>query len=236
MKPAIQEMDISEQKDTKEIVYFKDLWKAGRFEEQAELGSGASCRVCKVRVKKTGNCAAMKEMKRDDEFNPSSFVKEIAILHKLKGHSNVLQFEAGYLDDINYFIQTGLLEGGELFDRIHTLRRFSEPLASKHVLYILDAIQHSHNFQIVHRDLKPENMVYKASKGGPETLTIIDFGDAKLVQDHSHIRGICWNCILPSSRNRSKKKGARNEKIRCLVDRGNYIRPANRPTTILGKF
>lgn len=183
MLPAIQEMDVDETKAKDIVVYDSDLWKTGDFKKEKELGSGASCKVLRVTVKSTRSQAALKEMRRNDEFNPQSYVKEITMLEMLNGHPNLLVFEAAYLDPKNYYIQTGLLEGGELFDRIHSKRRFNEEETSQHICRILDAIAHCHLHQIVHRDLKPENMVYRVKGGGPETLCIIDFGDAKKVDD-----------------------------------------------------
>merc|ERR1719461_1242307 len=40
-----------------------------------------------------------------------------------------------------------------------------------------------HERHIVHRDLKPENMVYASADATAESLTIIDFGDSKYVND-----------------------------------------------------
>lgn len=48
---------------------------------------------------------------------------------------------------------------------------------------IIDAMRHCHERNIVHRDLKPENIVFKDKE--QEQLVIIDFGDAKEVEEHS---------------------------------------------------
>jgi len=194
MQPAIDEMQVKTEKAS-QIEYFDDFLKVGAWTEDKVLGSGASCRVIratfvtkkgttqmKKRFKDKHTCA-IKEMKRKDEFNPQSFVKEIAILHLLNGHPNLLVFENAYLDKKNYYIQTGLLKGGELFDRIHSLKKFDEKMASRHIIRVLDAILWCHRRRIVHRDLKPENMVYAKKNGGPEDLVVIDFGDAKMVDD-----------------------------------------------------
>jgi len=194
MRPAMDEMGVKEEMGDK-IEVFKDFFKSGSWTEDKTLGSGASCRVVRATFQKNKGSkqmkdkfqdkhhCAIKEMKRKDEFNPQSFVKEIAILHKLNGHPNLLVFENAYLDDKNYYIQTGLLKGGELFDKIHDMKKFDESYASRHIIRILDAILWCHQRSIVHRDLKPENMVYSKKKGGPEDLVIIDFGDAKKVED-----------------------------------------------------
>jgi len=182
MADVIQEMSIDVSKGS-QITQFEDLWAEGDFIEEEQLGQGASCRVCKVSFKNKSGSSAMKEMRRNDEFNPPSFVKEIAILHILIDHPNTLDFEGGFLDRNHYYIQTKLLQGGELFDRIHKEKKFSEKETSKHICYILDAIFYCHQRNIVHRDLKPENMVYADPESNAESLTIIDFGDSKYVQD-----------------------------------------------------
>ncbi len=59
---------------------------------EKELGRGASCRVVKVNRKSDGKKLAMKEMRRDDKWNPMLFEQEVYILKKLSGHQNILQF------------------------------------------------------------------------------------------------------------------------------------------------
>jgi len=183
MIPALQEMKVKDEHYVGRIKKYTNLWQQGDFLDPKVLGSGASCRVLKVTVKANGQEAALKEMKRNDEFNPNSYVKEIAILDIIKGHDGVLKFERAYIDNDNYYIQTGLLRGGELFDRIHDLKKFKEAEASRTIMYVLDAIHHCHVRKIVHRDLKPENMVYSTVGGDASKLCIIDFGDAKKVRD-----------------------------------------------------
>jgi len=182
MQSVIDEMHLDTSKAT-QLITFEDLWKDGDFVSEATLGQGASCKVYKVGFENKEGHSALKEMRRNDEFNPPSFVKEIAILHILTDHPNTLSFEGGFIDKENYYIQTTLLKGGELFDRIHKEKKFNEAEASRHVCRILDAIMYCHQENIVHRDLKPENMVYARDDGQADSLTIIDFGDSKYVED-----------------------------------------------------
>ena len=67
----------------------KDVYQL--FAIEKELGRGASCRVVKVHEKSTGKKYAMKEMRRDDKWNPMLFEQECYILKKLSGHANILQ-------------------------------------------------------------------------------------------------------------------------------------------------
>ena len=68
-------------------------------------------------------------------------------------------------------------------DKIKELRHFSERHAADVMRTILDAMRYCHERNIVHRDLKPENIVY--SNEEHDELVIIDFGDAKEVEEHS---------------------------------------------------
>mmetsp|Transcript_77119 Transcript_77119/g.94584 ORF Transcript_77119/g.94584 Transcript_77119/m.94584 type:complete len:516 (+) Transcript_77119:57-1604(+) len=158
-----------------------DIWKL--FEEKKELGRGASCRVVKVINKKTRKEYAMKEMIIADKWNPMLFEQEVYILSKLAGHPNILHYEDCYVDNKNFYVLTSLLKGGELFDEIKRLKSLSEKQAIVTIKTILDAMAYCHERNIVHRDLKPENIVFKTDKH--EELVIIDFGDAKEVEEHS---------------------------------------------------
>lgn len=158
-----------------------DVYKL--FDIERELGRGASCRVLKVKEKSTGAVFAMKEMRRDDKWNPMLFEQEVNILGKLSGHKNILHYEDCWVDNKNFYVLTSLCTGGELFDKIKELRHFSERHAADVMRTILDSMRYCHERNIVHRDLKPENIVYATE--AHEELVIIDFGDAKEVEEHS---------------------------------------------------
>jgi calcium-dependent protein kinase len=153
------------------------------FDIERELGRGASCKVMEVSRKTDGARFAMKEMRRDDKWNPMLFEQECRILQKLAGHDNVLHYEDCYIDTKNFYILTKLCTGGELFDKIKSLRHFNEAHAIEVTRTILDAMAYCHKHNVVHRDLKPENIVYETE--AQDKLVIIDYGDAKEVEQES---------------------------------------------------
>ena len=89
------------------------------FEIEKELGRGASCRVLKVKEKSSNKLYAMKEMRRDDKWNPMLFEQECNILSKLSGHKNILHYEDCWIDNKNFYVLTSLCTGGELFGIIY---------------------------------------------------------------------------------------------------------------------
>lgn len=158
-----------------------DIWQ--NFDNAGELGKGASCAVYKVREKgatEESAWLALKQMVRDDEWNPKLFAQEVEILQQLT-HPNILEFRDAWIDRSNFYINTVLCTGGELFDRIKELKYLPEKEGCKLMYTLMSAIHHCHSKGIVHRDLKPENIVF--ADGNYERIVIIDFGDALVVDE-----------------------------------------------------
>ena len=63
--------------------------------------------------KKSGEMLALKQLKREDSYNGTSFVNEIKILKKLK-HENIVRFEDAFIDSWNFYIATTYCSGGPL--------------------------------------------------------------------------------------------------------------------------
>merc|ERR1712187_169982 len=81
------------------------------------------------------------------------------------------------------------MEGGELFDRVHELERFSERDAADAVWQMLLAVNYLHSHNIVHRDLKLENFLY--DKRNSNHLKLIDFGFSKFRDGDKRLRTSC---------------------------------------------
>ena len=72
-----------------------------------------------------------------------------------------------------------LCAGGELFDRIMELGKFSEADAVHLIHQVVDGIQYLHSMGCIHRDLKPENLLMVGRTPGTAEylqLKICDFG------------------------------------------------------------
>lgn len=150
------------------------------FNKERVLGKGASCEVAHVIRKEDKAHFAMKQMEREDKWNPILFTQEVDLLTSLD-HPNILRYKDCYMDSKNFYVCTELCTGGELFDKIKAIKKFTEKDAAKILRTIIDAIAHCHSQNIVHRDLKPENIVYRTNE--QKDLVIIDFGDAKKIKD-----------------------------------------------------
>jgi calcium-dependent protein kinase len=73
-------------------------------------------------------------------------------------------------------------QGGELFEHLISVGKFSEKDAATIVRQILSAIKHLHDKNIAHRDLKPENIIFSNNDESEEiNIKLIDFGLSKLL-------------------------------------------------------
>jgi calcium-dependent protein kinase len=81
------------------------------------------------------------------------------------------------------------MTGGELFDRITSVRKFPEPQAVQAVQQMLLAVNYLHSHDIVHRDIKLENFVY--DEKGSDLLKLIDFGFSKFRERNSKMKTAC---------------------------------------------
>lgn len=71
-----------------------------------------------------------------------------------------------------------LAEGGELFEKIVEMHKFSEKQAASLMKKILSSVKHLHEHGICHRDLKPENFLFSDNTSEGE-IKLIDFGLSK---------------------------------------------------------
>jgi calcium-dependent protein kinase len=97
-------------------------------------------------------------------------------------HPHIIKFYGTYKDHKYYHIVMEFCEGGELFEHLISVGKFSEADAAMIVKQILSAIKHLHDKNIAHRDLKPENIIFTNSDDSEEiNIKLIDFGLSKLL-------------------------------------------------------
>lgn len=149
------------------------------YEIRQKLGEGQFGSTYVAVSKETGKKYACKRVAKSRLISLGSPVlevrREVAILHHLAGHNNVVSIQGAYEDAKSVNIVMELCSGGELYDRIVAKGHFSERRASRLTKTIVQVVEYCHSLGVVHRDLKPENFLF----GGPEEdapLKTIDFG------------------------------------------------------------
>lgn len=145
-----------------------------------ELGHGQFGTTYAATGVKSGDRVACKTIQKKQMKLPISVDdvrREVAILKRLSGHPNVVQFVDVFEDEELVYIVMELCEGGELLDRILSKKdsRYSEADAAKIVRQMLNVVARCHLNGVVHRDLKPENFLFK-SRDEDSLLKMTDFG------------------------------------------------------------
>lgn len=113
--------------------------------------------------------------------------REVQILNLLSPHHTIAGYIDSYEDSSHVYIVLELCQGGELFDKITTMKRFSEADASTYFKKMAELIHHCHSVGVMHRDLKPENFLLTDTSDKAE-LKACDFGLATYFKPNQHFQ------------------------------------------------
>jgi len=149
---------------------------------EKELGSGAFSVVYLATHKTTGKKWAVKVVDKKST-SAKQMLSEIKVMSMLE-HENVVNFNEIFDTPRAYYVVLEYITGGELFDRIIELQRYTEGEAIKVVKQSLLALDHLHSKGFVHRDLKPENLLL-SSKEDDAVVKLADFGFAEQCSGHN---------------------------------------------------
>ncbi|CAD7952873.1 unnamed protein product [Amoebophrya sp. A25] len=167
-------------------VDIRDVYEIGKI-----LGSGSFGQVRECKCRQGGHVRAVKIVEADDTDGEWSrqvvFVREVGLLQQLD-HENIVKFYDFFEDPDFYYIVMEFYTGGELFQRILEIKRFSECDAAFLGFQMMLALEYIHSLRIVHRDVKAENFLFTAPGSIYNTpLKLIDFGMAVKRQDDQQV-------------------------------------------------
>ncbi|OMJ69611.1 hypothetical protein SteCoe_32631 [Stentor coeruleus] len=127
---------------------------------------------------------------------PELLTREISIMKQI-AHPNIVKLYEVFEDQQYIYLPMEICEGGELFDKIIEMGRFSEQLACQLFLQMISAISYLHSRDIVHRDLKPENFLFSKIEVDSK-LKLIDFGLAKSIKSENRMTTKTGTCYYVS--------------------------------------
>ena len=151
----------------------KVLYTLGR-----ELGRGQFGVTFLCTNKESGEQLACKSIAKRKLMTPDDVEdvrREVAIMHHLEGHPNIVKLVGAYEDKQSVHLVMELCAGGELFDRIIAKGHYTERSAAAVLRTIVQVVEACHSLGVMHRDLKPENFLL-ASKKEDAPLKATDFG------------------------------------------------------------
>jgi protein kinase A len=110
-------------------------------------------------------------------------IREKVIMGSIQ-HPFILGLVGSFQDDSFLYLLLPLIQGGELFNVIHTDKRdgISNEASIFYAACILEALGHLHARNIVYRDMKPENALIDSNG----YCIMVDLGFAKIVVDKTY--------------------------------------------------
>ncbi|CAH2068489.1 unnamed protein product, partial [Iphiclides podalirius] len=138
-------------------------------------GNFAVVRICKDKV--SGKEYALKIIDKAKCKGKEHYVEaEVRVMRKLC-HPRIVSLIEEQDCPEWLFLVMELVSGGDLFDSIAAVCKFSEPQARLLIGHLTSAIAYLHSLSIVHRDIKPENLLVEVGPDGSiRGLKLADFG------------------------------------------------------------
>ncbi|KAF4653598.1 hypothetical protein FOL47_010428, partial [Perkinsus chesapeaki] len=152
-------------------------------EEGGILGEGMNGAVRLARDRFTGEKVAVKTLSLVNlsPVKREMLYDEINIYLPLS-HPNIVRLNEVYEEPGEKIILVmEACTGGELYERLAKLNRYSERDAAKIIRHILYAVSYLHSLNICHRDIKLENFVYTDDTEDSK-LKLCDFGFGTIVR------------------------------------------------------
>ncbi|KAI8846103.1 kinase-like domain-containing protein [Chytridium lagenaria] len=163
---------------------------SAKFELGDTLGTGAFSEVKIATERATGNKYAIKIVDKSKCKGKESMIEtEVNILMRVR-HEHIIQLYEMYEIESKIYLVMELVTGGELFDEIVKIGKYTEADAAHIVYKILLAIDYLHTEGIAHRDLKPENLLL-SDRTSQAKIMISDFGLSKIFSDDEVMRTAC---------------------------------------------
>ena len=125
------------------------------------LGHGSFGHVFKVVHKITGNIRSIKVIPKNNlrpGFTKDEIIQEINILKSLD-HPHIIKMFEFYVDDNNYYLVNEFCSEGDLNEKLHKIKFFSENVAKLLMFQIFNAVRYLHSKKVIHGDLKLENIM-----------------------------------------------------------------------------
>ncbi len=154
----------------------------GAYRLHALLGKGGMGFVYRAEHARLGREVALKLLRADYARRRDSvarFFQEARTVNRIR-HRNIVDVtDFVELDDGTTFIIMELLRGQSLGSWAR--HAFDLPRALGLLIQICDGLAAAHAVGVIHRDLKPDNVVVMPTGDGAETVKLLDFGVAKLL-------------------------------------------------------
>lgn len=123
------------------------------------IGDGNFAVVLRVTEKATNKDFALKIIDKSKCLGKEHYIDaEIRIMKQLD-HPHIISLISDQDTTRHMYLVMELVNGGDLFDAITRVTRFSEDQSRIMIKHLAAAMAYLHNLGVVHRDIKPENLL-----------------------------------------------------------------------------
>ena len=166
-----------------------------RYDVGELLGTGSYGSVFAAVDKITNQTFAVKVVSRDrlGADGESKMLMEVNIM-KCLDHPRILRMVNYIPSERHYNIVMEKVDGGELFNHLLKVKRYTEKKACRVIFNLLRALKHMHDRGLMHCDIKPENLLLVRPPANDEEVTNIklaDFGLATEVKPPNYPTKAC---------------------------------------------
>jgi serine/threonine protein kinase len=153
-----------------------------------KIGRGGMGAVYRAEQRSTKEEVAIKVLNADaDRVHQERFVQEARALARVKHPRVVRILHLDRSEKHGPFMVMELLRGRTVQDDLDAHRRFSTDRALPIIKQVGEALHAIHQAQIIHRDIKPANVMLLQKKGKGDSVKLLDFGVAKLLDGQNNI-------------------------------------------------
>ncbi|KAM7350945.1 serine/threonine-protein kinase GL21140 isoform 1-T2 [Cochliomyia hominivorax] len=141
------------------------------------IGDGNFAIVLKCKDRQNGLPYALKIIDKSKCKGKEHYIDdEVRVMKKLS-HPHIISLIMDVDQQANMYLVLEYVSGGDLFDAITRVTRFSEDQSRVMIKHLASAMAYLHSMSIVHRDIKPENLLVELDdKGNVIELKLADFG------------------------------------------------------------
>ncbi|KAH8400620.1 hypothetical protein KR222_008733, partial [Zaprionus bogoriensis] len=141
------------------------------------IGDGNFAIVLRIKERQTGNPYALKIIDKSKCKGKEHYIDaEVRVMKKLQ-HPHIISLIMDVDQAENMYLVLEYVGGGDLFDAITMVTRFSEKQSRIMIQHLGSAMSYLHSMGIVHRDIKPENLLVELDRhGNVIELKLADFG------------------------------------------------------------
>ncbi|CAJ1943006.1 unnamed protein product [Cylindrotheca closterium] len=164
-----------------------------KYKVKRKIRKGSCATVYECLHKGTGEKFAVKIIKRSklqktgDEF----ILNEVAIMQSLSPYGeHIVQLLDFYEEEEFFYLVMDFMGGGDVFDRVLEIGKYSESDARKLTTSLLKGVHCMHTSEVAHRDLKPQNLLLSSKENHTE-VKIIDFGFSRRVHTPQSLTSRC---------------------------------------------